>query len=194
MCGNTQIAAGNFHKHIKKVIKYGPQTHLNEFENQFKVRTLDMIFCSYMATEFAFMIDCRCLTSYLLNQGMCRDLRLFKILQRTAITTICPVMQEIPSYVFVNHTHVPVLVGDDWRVLLRENYIHAAFVNVCIIILYRFNCNSNFSQLQGYKQQRAFIIAQSPMESTARDFWKMIYDRKCGVIVMLCDLMEDGEV
>ena len=58
MCGNTQIAAGNFHKHIKKVIKCGPQTHLNEFENQFKVRTLDMIFCSYMATEFAFMIDC----------------------------------------------------------------------------------------------------------------------------------------
>ena len=25
-------------------------------------------------------------------------------------------------------------------------------------------------------------------------FWKMIYDRKCGVIVMLCDLVEDGEV
>ena len=47
---------------------------------------------------------------------------------------------------------------------------------------------------QGYKQQRAFIIAQSPMESTARDFWKMVYDRKCGVIVMLCDLVEDGKV
>ena len=25
MCGNTQIGAGNFHKHIKKVIKCGPQ-------------------------------------------------------------------------------------------------------------------------------------------------------------------------
>ena len=90
-------------------------------------------------------------------------------------------------------TFVPVLIGDDWRVILRENegdYINAVFVNVCIIILYRFN----FSQLQGYKQRRAFIIAQSPMESTARDFWKMIYDRKCGVIVMLCDLVEDGEV
>ena len=47
---------------------------------------------------------------------------------------------------------------------------------------------------QGYKQQRAFIIAQSPMESTARDFWKMVYDRKCGVIVMLCDLVEGGKV
>ena len=48
--------------------------------------------------------------------------------------------------------------------------------------------------MQGYKQQRAFIIAQSPMESTARDFWKMVHDRKCGVIVMLCDLIEDEEV
>ena len=97
------------------------------------------------------------------------------------------------SITFLKITFVPVLVGDDWRVILRENegdYIHAVFVNVCIIILCRFN----FSQLQGYKQRRAFIIAQSPMESTARDFWKMIYDRKCGVIVMLCDLVEDGEV
>ena len=47
---------------------------------------------------------------------------------------------------------------------------------------------------QGYKQQRAFIIAQSPMQSTVRDFWKVIYDKKCGVIVMLCDLREDGKV
>ena len=120
------------------------------------------------------------------------DLRLFEILQRTAITTICPVMQETSSH-FCKLLFVPVVIGDDWRVILRDNegdYIHAVFVNVCIIIPYRFN----FSQLQGYKQRRAFIIAQSPMESTARDFWKMIYDRKCGVIVMFCDLMEDGEV
>ena len=48
--------------------------------------------------------------------------------------------------------------------------------------------------LQGYKQQRAFIIAQGPMQSTVRDFWKMVYDRKCGVIVMLSDLVEVGKV
>ena len=48
--------------------------------------------------------------------------------------------------------------------------------------------------IQGYKQHRAFIIAQSPMESTARDFWKMICDKKCGVIAMLCHLDEDGKV
>ena len=48
--------------------------------------------------------------------------------------------------------------------------------------------------IQGYKQQRAFIIAQGPMQSTVRDFWKMVYDRKCGVIVMLSDLVEEGKV
>ena len=32
------------------------------------------------------------------------------------------------------------------------------------------------------------------MESTARDFWKMVHDKKCGVIVMLSDLVEGGEV
>ncbi|CAI8036568.1 Receptor-type tyrosine-protein phosphatase alpha [Geodia barretti] len=67
--------------------------------------------------------------------------------------------------------------SDDWGVVLRgdkQDYIHATFVN-------------------GYKQKRAFIIAQSPMEPTARDFWKMVHDRKCGVIVMLCDLLEDGQ-
>ena len=47
---------------------------------------------------------------------------------------------------------------------------------------------------QGYKQQGAFIITQGPMQSTARDFWKMVHDRKCGVIVMLSDVVEGGQV
>ena len=47
---------------------------------------------------------------------------------------------------------------------------------------------------QGYKQQRAFIITQGPMKSTSRDFWKMVWSRKCSVIVMLSDLVEQGEV
>ena len=76
-----------------------------------------------------------------------------------------------------------------------QTYIHAVFVNVCTplgdTLLNFTNC---IFVSQGYKQQRAFIIAQSPMESTARDFWKMVHDRKCGVIVMLCDLVEDKQV
>ena len=32
------------------------------------------------------------------------------------------------------------------------------------------------------------------MVSTVRNFWKMITDRKCGVIVMCSDLIKSGEV
>ena len=48
--------------------------------------------------------------------------------------------------------------------------------------------------IQGYKRHRAFIITQGPMQSTSRDFWKMVCSRKCSVIVMLSDLVEQGEV
>ena len=47
---------------------------------------------------------------------------------------------------------------------------------------------------QGYKQWRGFIVAQAPMKSTCRDFWKMVYERECGLIVMLSDLVENGKV
>ena len=32
------------------------------------------------------------------------------------------------------------------------------------------------------------------MKFTCRDFWKMIYERECGVVVMLSDLVENGRV
>ena len=47
---------------------------------------------------------------------------------------------------------------------------------------------------QGYKRKRAFIIAQSPMENTVRDFWKMVTDNKVPAIVMLLDATEEDEV
>ena len=46
--------------------------------------------------------------------------------------------------------------------------------------------------LQGYKQRKGFIISQSPMVTTARDFIKMLYERECGVVVMLCGCEEGG--
>ena len=48
--------------------------------------------------------------------------------------------------------------------------------------------------LQGYKSKGAFIIAQSPMENTVRDFWKMVTDNKVPAIVMLLDTTEEDEV
>ena len=50
------------------------------------------------------------------------------------------------------------------------------------------------THVQGYKQYKGFIIAQTPMKITCRDFWKMIYERECGVVVMLSNLVENGRV
>jgi protein tyrosine phosphatase len=68
---------------------------------------------------------------------------------------------------------------DKWRVVLKgdlPDYINA-------------------TSIHGYKQHRAFIITQGPMRTTSRDFWKMVFSRKCSVVVMLSDLSElDEEV
>ena len=56
-----------------------------------------------------------------------------------------------------------------------------------------FYVNTNWS-FQGHKHQKAYIIAQNPLKTTVRNFWKVIFDRKCGVVVMLTPLEESGEV
>ncbi len=38
------------------------------------------------------------------------------------------------------------------------------------------------------------IIAQSPMENTVTDFWKMIIQHRVSAIVMCCGLTEEGKV
>ena len=47
--------------------------------------------------------------------------------------------------------------------------------------------------LQGYKHKRAFIVAEGPMQSTVRNFWKMVYNRNCAVVVMTSGLIERGQ-
>ena len=92
-------------------------------------------------------------------------------------------------------------LADNHRVLLRQedsDYIHASFVNVSTqvlvhAVLLHVHCII-LSHVQGYKHKKAFIIAQSPMENTVKDFWKMIVERECTAVVMLCGFEEDGQV
>ena len=81
------------------------------------------------------------------------------------------------------------------------NYIHASFANVrnaAISITVAISCASytmyccDCTSLQGYKQRKGFVIAQSPMATTVKDFVKMLYERECGVVVMLCGCEEGG--
>lgn len=48
--------------------------------------------------------------------------------------------------------------------------------------------------MKGYKHRKAFIATQGPMKSTVNDFWRMMWEHKSRVLVMLCDLTEDGKV
>nr|CAB3265284.1 receptor-type tyrosine-protein phosphatase alpha-like [Phallusia mammillata] len=49
----------------------------------------------------------------------------------------------------------------------------------------------NASYIDGYSVPKKFIAAQGPTESTCNDFWRMVTDKKCSVIVMLTQLTEN---
>ena len=48
------------------------------------------------------------------------------------------------------------------------------------------------SLLQGYKKRNAYIATQGPLLNTVGDFWRLMWEFKSKVMVMLCSLTEDG--
>jgi len=48
--------------------------------------------------------------------------------------------------------------------------------------------------MQGYKNKKAYIMAENPMSSTVATMLKVLYNRKVGVVVMLSLLKEGGKV
>ncbi|KZC14866.1 Receptor-type tyrosine-protein phosphatase C [Dufourea novaeangliae] len=51
----------------------------------------------------------------------------------------------------------------------------------------------NASYVRGPKNaMRYYIACQAPMDATITDFWRMIWEQQCKVIIMLTDLVENG--
>ena len=45
---------------------------------------------------------------------------------------------------------------------------------------------------QGYRQRNAYIATQGPLQNTVDDFWRMVWEFKSRVIIMLSPLKEEG--
>ncbi|KAL1235726.1 Tyrosine-protein phosphatase non-receptor type [Trichinella pseudospiralis] len=52
----------------------------------------------------------------------------------------------------------------------------------------------NASYLNGCSGKVAYIATQGPLENTCDDFWSMVVQSQCKTIVMLCELIEDGNI
>lgn len=50
------------------------------------------------------------------------------------------------------------------------------YINACVVM--------------GYKERKKFVCAQGPMESTVFDFWRMAWEQRVEIIVMLTNVEE----
>jgi len=47
---------------------------------------------------------------------------------------------------------------------------------------------------KGYRFRRAYIATQGPLAETSEDFWRMLWENNCNIVVMLTKLREVGRV
>ncbi len=45
-----------------------------------------------------------------------------------------------------------------------------------------------FNILQSLRQKDVFITTESPLNNTVEDFWRLVYDYKCAIIILLDEL------
>jgi len=54
--------------------------------------------------------------------------------------------------------------------------------------------NANFVSGEIPQSYHKYIACQAPLENTINDFWRMVWEQRCGVVVMLTDVEEDKAI
>lgn len=99
--------------------------------------------------------------------------------------------------------YTDVLCYDHSRVILEESPTEAADVKgldsvdssvagAGTLLASTDYINANF--VDGYKQKNAYISTQGPLPKTSADFWRMVWEQQCLVIVMTTRVNERGRI
>ena len=93
-----------------------------------------------------------------------------------------PKPDDLAQHLYVPLLHNYFFSDDHTRVRLRskadedkDDYLNANFVD-------------------GFRQPRAYIATQGPIQGTFPAFWKMVWEQNTQVIVMITHLFENGKV
>lgn len=132
------------------------------------------------------------------------------------IPQVYPKVEELPEGAETKNRYANVIPLPETRVHLSirdgdplSDYINANFVRVSEGFIFnsvhfpvcpfappqKSTKIKKFYLIQGNKgEEKLYIACQGPMESTIEDFWRMIWEQQCKVVLMITDLQENGIV
>ena len=99
------------------------------------------------------------------------------------IPQVYPKVEELPEGAETKNRYANVIP-------LPETRVHLSVRNNDPLSDY---INANY--VRGNKgAEKLYIACQGPMESTIEDFWRMVWEQQCKVILMITNLQENGKV
>eukprot|EP00731_Ephydatia_muelleri_P019021 Em0011g1061a len=98
-------------------------------------------------------------------------------------------VQTLAQYVFIHDALDEYITCGDTSISVTNLRVSINFLSKTISGK---TFNGYREQFSGYKQCKGYIATQGPLQNTVEDFWRMVWEFKCRVIIMLCPLTEKG--